>query len=76
MCGVLSACRLCTTLTGICFKSALIFMSNDAAGLVVQKQLPEHAEALNLDLPFSQSYQMGSRIRRLRWRQRYSSSPI
>ena len=40
-------------------KSALIFMSNDAVGLVVQKQLPEHAKTLNLDVPFSQSYQMG-----------------
>ena len=39
-------------------KSALIFMSNDAVGLVVQKQLPEHAtkdaEATSEDerLPF------------------------
>ena len=40
-------------------KSALIFMSNDAVGLVVQKQLPEHAKTLNLDVPFSQSFQMG-----------------
>jgi branched-chain amino acid transport system substrate-binding protein len=40
-------------------KSALIFMSNDAVGLVVQKVLPEHAKTLNLDVPFSQSFQMG-----------------
>jgi len=40
-------------------KSALIFMSNDAVGLVVQKQLPEHAKTLNLEVPFSQSFQMG-----------------
>src|SRR5262249_42677342 len=40
-------------------KSTLIFMSNDAVGLVVQKQLPEHAKTLNLDVPFSQSFQMG-----------------
>jgi branched-chain amino acid transport system substrate-binding protein len=40
-------------------KSALIFMSNDAVGLVVQKTLPEHAKTLNLDVPFSQSFQMG-----------------
>ena len=33
-------------------KSALIFMNNDAVGLVVQKQLPEHAKTLNLDVPF------------------------
>ncbi len=39
--------------------SALIFMSNDAVGLVVQKQFPEHAKTLNLDVPFSQSFQMG-----------------
>src|ERR1700730_2638645 len=37
-------------------KSALIFMSNDAVGLVVQKQLPEHAKTLNLEVPFSQSF--------------------
>ena len=40
-------------------KSALIFMSNDAVGLVVQKQLPDHAKTLNLEVPFSQSFQMG-----------------
>ena len=40
-------------------KTALIFMSNDAVGLVVQKQLPEHAKTLNLDVAFSQSFQMG-----------------
>jgi branched-chain amino acid transport system substrate-binding protein len=40
-------------------KSALIFMSNDAVGLIVQKQLPEHAKTLNLEVPFSQSFQMG-----------------
>jgi branched-chain amino acid transport system substrate-binding protein len=40
-------------------KSALIFMSNDAVGLVVQKQLPEHAKTLGLEVPFSQSFQMG-----------------
>lgn len=40
-------------------KSTLIFMSNDAVGLVVQKQLPEHAKTLNLEVPFSQSFQMG-----------------
>ncbi len=40
-------------------KSALIFMSNDAVGLIVQKALPEHAKTLNLEVPFSQSFQMG-----------------
>src|SRR6516225_704275 len=40
-------------------KSALIFMSNDAVGLIVQKQLPEHAKTLNLEVPFAQSFQMG-----------------
>jgi len=40
-------------------KSALIFMSNDAVGLIVQKQLPEHAKTLNLEIPFAQSFQMG-----------------
>src|SRR6478752_3167926 len=40
-------------------KTSLIFMSNDAVGLVVQKQLPEHAKTLNLEVPFSQSFQMG-----------------
>jgi branched-chain amino acid transport system substrate-binding protein len=40
-------------------KTAMIFMSNDAVGLVVQKQLPEHAKTLDLDVPFSQSFQMG-----------------
>ena len=40
-------------------KSALIFQSNDAVGLVVQKMLPEHAKTLGLDVPFSQSFQMG-----------------
>lgn len=40
-------------------KSALIFQSNDAVGLVVQKMLPEHAKTLNLDVPFATSYQMG-----------------
>lgn len=40
-------------------KSALIFMSNDAVGLIVQKALPEHAKTLKLDVPFSQSFQMG-----------------
>jgi branched-chain amino acid transport system substrate-binding protein len=40
-------------------KTALIFMSNDAVGLVVQKQLPEHAKTISLEVPFSQSFQMG-----------------
>lgn len=40
-------------------KSALIFQSNDAVGLVVQKTLPEHAKTLGLEVPFSQSFQMG-----------------
>lgn len=40
-------------------KTALIFMSNDAVGLVVQKQLPEHAKTLNLEIPFSTGFQMG-----------------
>jgi branched-chain amino acid transport system substrate-binding protein len=40
-------------------KSALIFQSNDAVGLVVQKMLPEHAKTLGLEVPFSQSFQMG-----------------
>jgi branched-chain amino acid transport system substrate-binding protein len=40
-------------------KSALIFMSNDAVGLVVQKQLPVEAQKLNLEVPFSTSFQMG-----------------
>ena len=34
-------------------------MSNDAVGLVVQKQLPEHAKTLNLEVPFSTGFQMG-----------------
>ena len=40
-------------------KTAAIFMSNDAVGLVVQKQLPEHAKTLNLEVPFSTGFQMG-----------------
>jgi branched-chain amino acid transport system substrate-binding protein len=40
-------------------KSTLVFMSNDAVGLVVQKALPEHAKTLGLEVPFSQSFQMG-----------------
>src|SRR6185295_4939880 len=40
-------------------KSALIFMSNDAVGLVVQKMLPEHAKTLGMEVPLSQSFQMG-----------------
>ena len=40
-------------------KSTLIFMSNDAVGLVVQKALPEHAKTLGLEVPLSQSFQMG-----------------
>ena len=40
-------------------KTALIFQSNDAVGLVVQKMLPEHAKTLGLEVPFSQSFQMG-----------------
>jgi len=40
-------------------KTALIFQSNDAVGLIVQKELPKHAKTLGLDVPFSQSYQMG-----------------
>jgi branched-chain amino acid transport system substrate-binding protein len=40
-------------------KSALIFMSNDAVGLVVQKQLPVEAKKLDLEVPFSTSFQMG-----------------
>ena len=47
------------TVKGAAPQSALIFMSNDAVGLVVQKVLPEHAKTLNLDVPFSQSFQMG-----------------
>ena len=34
-------------------------MSNDAVGLVVQKQLPDHAKTLNLEVPFSTGFQMG-----------------
>ena len=37
----------------------MIFQSNDAVGLVVQKELPKHANTLGLDVPFSQSFQMG-----------------
>jgi branched-chain amino acid transport system substrate-binding protein len=37
----------------------LIFQSNDAVGLVVQKLLPVHAKTLGLEVPFSQSFQMG-----------------
>jgi len=40
-------------------KTAGIFMSNDAVGLVVQKQLPEHAKTLGLEVLFSNSFQMG-----------------
>src|SRR5215470_19587670 len=40
-------------------KTAAIFMSNDAVGLIVQKQLPEHAKTLNLEVPFSTGFQMG-----------------
>jgi len=40
-------------------KTALIFQSNDAVGLVVQKLLPVHAKTLGLEVPFSQSFQMG-----------------
>ena len=40
-------------------KTAAIFMSNDAVGLVVQKQLPEHAKTLDLEVPFSTGFQMG-----------------
>jgi branched-chain amino acid transport system substrate-binding protein len=40
-------------------KTAAIFMSNDAVGLVVQKQLPEHAKTLGLEVPFSTGFQMG-----------------
>jgi branched-chain amino acid transport system substrate-binding protein len=40
-------------------KTAGIFMSNDAVGLVVQKQLPEHAKTLGLEVPFSTGFQMG-----------------
>lgn len=40
-------------------KSSLIFMSNDAVGLVVQKMLPEHAKTLGMEVPLSQSFQMG-----------------
>jgi branched-chain amino acid transport system substrate-binding protein len=54
-----SAYDMWKALKGTAPKSALIFMSNDAVGLVVQKQLPEHAKTLNLEVPFSQSFQMG-----------------
>ncbi|MDB5409703.1 MAG: Extracellular ligand-binding receptor [Rhodospirillales bacterium] len=40
-------------------KSVGIFMSNDAVGLGVQKELPEHAKAFGLEVPFSSGYQMG-----------------
>jgi branched-chain amino acid transport system substrate-binding protein len=40
-------------------KTVGIFMSNDAVGLVVQKQLPEHAKTLGLEVPFSTGFQMG-----------------
>jgi len=40
-------------------KTAGIFMSNDAVGLIVQKQLPEHAKTLGLEVPFSTGFQMG-----------------
>jgi branched-chain amino acid transport system substrate-binding protein len=54
-----SGCEMWTATKGSPPKSAMIFMSNDAVGLVVQKQLPEHAKTLNLEVPFSQSFQMG-----------------
>jgi branched-chain amino acid transport system substrate-binding protein len=54
-----SAYDMWKALKGTAPKSAVIFMSNDAVGLVVQKQLPEHAKTLNLEVPFSQSFQMG-----------------
>jgi branched-chain amino acid transport system substrate-binding protein len=40
-------------------KTVGIFQSNDAVGLVVQKQLPEHAKTLGLEVLFSNSFQMG-----------------
>jgi branched-chain amino acid transport system substrate-binding protein len=40
-------------------KTVGIFQSNDAVGLVVQKQLPEHAKSLGLEVLFSNSFQMG-----------------
>src|SRR5262247_3837863 len=40
-------------------KTAAIFQSNDAVGLIVQKMLPEHAKTLNLEVPFSTGFQMG-----------------
>ncbi|HVG51313.1 MAG TPA: ABC transporter substrate-binding protein [Xanthobacteraceae bacterium] len=54
-----NAYELWKTTKGSPPKSALIFQSNDAVGLVVQKMLPEHAKTLNLEVPFSQSFQMG-----------------
>jgi len=54
-----SAYNMWKAIKGAPPKSALIFQSNDAVGLIVQKTLPEHAKTLNLDVPFSQSFQMG-----------------
>jgi branched-chain amino acid transport system substrate-binding protein len=54
-----TAHEMWTAVKGSPPKTAAIFMSNDAVGLVVQKQLPEHAKTLNLEVPFSTGFQMG-----------------
>lgn len=54
-----SAVELWKATKGAAPKSTGIFMSNDAVGLVVQKELPTHAQSLNLEVPFSSSFQMG-----------------
>jgi branched-chain amino acid transport system substrate-binding protein len=45
--------------TGAPPKNCAIFQSNDAVGLVVQKQLPLEAQRLGLPVLFSTGYQMG-----------------
>ncbi len=54
-----TAHEMWTAVKGTPPKTAAIFMSNDAVGLVVQKQLPDHAKTLNLEVPFSTGFQMG-----------------
>jgi branched-chain amino acid transport system substrate-binding protein len=54
-----SAVELWTATKGSPPKSVGIFMSNDAVGLQVQKELPAHAKSLGLEVPFSSGFQMG-----------------
>src|SRR5471030_225713 len=54
-----SAVELWTATKGSPPKSVGIFMSNDAVGLQVQKELPAHSKSLGLEVPFSSGFQMG-----------------